>query len=84
MAQLISTAAESSYTEFDTLIPEILEDADIVEALKLYHFGMPDFTTGDVYAANSIYGHFKNLQDQIDAFVAGPGISMDHILLMGG
>ena len=84
MAQLISDAAESAYTEFDTKIPELLEDANIIEALKLYHFGKPDFTTGDVYAAASIYGNFKALQDQIDAFVEGPGISIDHIMLMGG
>lgn len=84
MAQLISAAAESAYTEFDTLIPELLEDADIVEALKLYHYGVANFGSGDLYASDSIYGHMKSLQDQIDSFVAGPGISIDHIMLMGG
>lgn len=83
MSQLISVAADSAYTEFDTKIPELTEDGSIVEALKLYHFGVDDFGNGDLYAANSIYGHLKNLQDQIDAFVAGPGIPIDHIMLMG-
>ena len=84
MSQLISAAAESAYTEFDTKIPELLQDADIVEALKLYHYGVDSFGSGDLYAANSTYGHLKNLQDQIDSFVAGPGLSIDHIMLMGG
>lgn len=87
MAQLISTAAaNSTVTEYDTLIPEFPETADIVEAFKLYHYGKVGFTTGDTPAANSIYAHLEALQTAITAVqeeVEG-GIALAPLLFMGG
>ena len=87
MAQLISTAAANpTTTDYDTLIPELPETADIVEAFKLYHYGKVGFTTGDTPAANSIYGHLEALQTSITAIQAEVegGIALAPLLFMGG
>ena len=68
MSQLVSTAAgNSSYTTYDTKIPELNQAADIVEALRLYHYGNDNFTSGGAPNAVSIYNHLKTLQDNINA-----------------
>jgi len=67
MSQLISVAANNSaFTQFDTRIPTLNQAADIVEAFRLYHYGKENFVLGQDPAELSIYGHFKNIQDQID------------------
>lgn len=71
MSQLVSTAAgNSSYTTYDTKIPEINQAADIVEALRLYHYGNDNFTSGGAPNTKSIYNHLKTLQDNINAVLA--------------
>lgn len=71
MAQLISVAGNYPATEFNTLIPELTDIADIREAFLLYHFGVEDFDgSTDTPAAQSIHGHiatFKALLDSISA-----------------
>jgi len=67
MTQLLSAASSNpSVTEYDTLIPELPETADIVEAFKLYHYGKSNFSTSDTPAPNSIYGHFQSLKSIFD------------------
>ena len=71
MAQLISVAGNYPATEFNTLIPELTDIADIREAFLLYHFGVENFDgSTDTPAAQSIHGHiatFKALLDSISA-----------------
>jgi hypothetical protein len=66
MAQLVSTAANSTFTEFDTLIPSIGDTADIVEAFRIYHYGKANFVTGETPGALSIHSHFDSLRNDID------------------
>ena len=66
MPQLISTAANSSFTEFDTSIPSIGDTADIVEAFRLYHYGKANFVTGETPGALSIHSHLDSLRNDID------------------
>lgn len=76
MAQLLSTSSSNlSVTEYDTLIPELPETADIVEAFKLYHYGKVNFSSSDIPSENSIYGHLDSLKNDMHL---GP------LLLMGG
>lgn len=87
MAQLISTAAANTgVTEYDTLIPELNQTADIIEAFKLYHYGKVNFTTGDTPSADSIYGHLEQLQANIETLqteVQG-AVPLAPLLFMGG
>jgi hypothetical protein len=69
MAQLISTTTGYA-AEFDTLVPELNDIADIREAFIAYHFGVENFDADtDVPAADSIHGHiasFKSLLESIE------------------
>lgn len=71
MAELISIAANYPSTEFDTLIPQLTDPADIREAFLAYHYGVSNFDgSTDVPAAQSIHSHietFKNLLTSIGA-----------------
>jgi hypothetical protein len=71
MAQLISVAGNYPGTEFNTLIPELTDIADVREAFLLYHFGVENFNgSTDIPAVQSIHGHietFKSLLDSISA-----------------
>lgn len=71
MSQLISAASggNPAITTYDTKIPELGQAADIVEALKLYHYGSDNFS-GTSPDAKSIYSHLKTLQDNINAVLA--------------
>jgi hypothetical protein len=73
MAQLVSTAANSAYTEFNTKIPSIGDAADIVEAFRLYHYGKDNFVTGGAPDANSIHSHLESLRDDITVIQDSPG-----------
>lgn len=66
MSQLVSTAANSTFTEFDTLIPAIGDTADIVEAFRLYHYGKANFVTGENPATLSIHGHLDSLRNDVE------------------
>jgi hypothetical protein len=71
MAQLASVASNYPATEFDTLIPELTDVADIREAFLAYHFGVSNFNgSTDVPAEQSIHGHiesFKTLLQTIES-----------------
>ena len=87
MAQLLSTAAaNTNVTDYDTLIPELNETADVVEAFKLYHYGKVGFTTGDTPSADSVYGHLEQLQTNIDNLSTEieSSIPLAPLLFMGG
>lgn len=85
MAQLISDASNSEYTDYDTLIPSLTETASIVEAFRLYHYGKANFTDGSEPAANSIHSHLKAIQDSITALEneVGGGHSVSTIVIYG-
>ena len=46
--------------QYLTLIPSFSDDASIVEALRVYHYGVNDYTTQPI-PDNSIEGHFRTL-----------------------
>lgn len=54
-------ATENIGTKYNTQIPSLTENADIQTALKIYHYGQSTEPTNLV--ANSVAGHFKNLED---------------------
>ncbi len=68
MSQLISSAANSTATKFDTSISELSDSADIEVAFRLYHYG----TTGDTPVTNSIYSHLSDISDDIEFLQATP------------
>jgi hypothetical protein len=64
MAQLISEAANYSATEFDTLIPDLNDPADIKAAFLSYHFGVYNFNGAiNEPSPNSIHSHLKVISD---------------------
>jgi hypothetical protein len=65
VSQLVSAAANSTFIEFDTKIPSLVQAADIVEAFRLYHYGKDNFTSGGSPDPKSIYAHLESLQNQI-------------------
>lgn len=60
---------------FNTTIPSLTDDANIQEALRMYHFGTPDGTiaddSGNPIRAESIAGYLGTIQDQLDEFTIG-------------
>ena len=63
MAELISIAGNYPATEFDTLIPQLTDPANIREAFLAYHFGVENFDgNADVPAADSIHGHIESFK----------------------
>jgi hypothetical protein len=66
---------------YDTSIPSLSDTADIQEALRIYHYGLPSGTGSGQYPITnsdpenlpnpSLARHLKELQDQIDDFQAG-------------
>lgn len=76
MSQLISVASSYGATEFDTKIPSLGDTANIVEAFKLYHYGLDNYN-GDVSpAATSIHGHLVDFDDRITTLEANPNITI--------
>lgn len=82
MSQLISNAANSTYNDFDTLIPSLSGTADIVEAFRLYHYGKVNYTNNSEPATNSIYKHLESLQTGVQDLEEG--IALAPFLFMGG
>jgi hypothetical protein len=77
MAQLISVAASYPSTEFDTLIPELTDPADIREAFIAYHFGVSNFDgSTDTPAANSIHSHIETFKDLLTGIGASAVLSL--------
>ena len=54
-------ATENIGTKYNTQIPSLTENADIQTALKIYHYGQS--TEPANLVADSVAGHFKNLED---------------------
>jgi hypothetical protein len=65
--QLISDASGYQETEFDTKIPSLSDQANIVEAFKLYHYGLDNYTGSEPPAENSIHSHLSDLDGRIEA-----------------
>lgn len=64
MAELISTSKNFSNTTFDTYVPQLTDNANIQDALKLFYYG--DFTTGNTYdPVNSLYTNILNFDTRI-------------------
>jgi hypothetical protein len=65
--QLISDASGYQETEFDTKIPSLSDQANIVEAFKLYHYGLDNYTGSESPANNSVHSHFLDLDGRLEA-----------------
>ena len=77
MAELISIAASYPSTEFDTLIPELTDPADIREAFLAYHYGVSNFDgSTDVPAAQSIHSHIETFKDLLTGIGASAVLSL--------
>ena len=77
MAQLISVAASYPSTEFDTLIPELTDPADIREAFLAYHYGVSNFDgSTDVPAEQSIHSHIETFKDLLTSIGASAVLSL--------
>lgn len=67
-------AAENIGTLIPTKIPALVDNADVQEALRLYHYGSYDYDISETDPANlispSIAHTLNSLQDQIDTQVA--------------
>jgi hypothetical protein len=63
--QLLSVASGYGATEFDTKIPSLGDAANIVEAFKLYHYGIDNYAGATSPAADSIESHLIDLSDRI-------------------
>ena len=51
---------------FKTRIPQFSDDASIEEALKVYHYGVDNYTVQPI-PDDSIEGHFRNLDTRVDS-----------------
>lgn len=83
MGQLISTASNSSYKDFDTSIPELDESANIIEAFRLYHYGKSNYIDDSTPDSKSIHSHLNSLQNRIASLENNPVVPVDPLLLMG-
>lgn len=51
--------------QYKSRIPSFSDDASIVEALKVYHYGVDNWTTEPI-PDDSIEGNFRTLHDEVD------------------
>ena len=51
--------------DYDTLMPDLTDIADIQEAFKMYHYGLTSYTGVETIPANSIEGHFGAANQRI-------------------
>lgn len=58
---------------YKTLMPDLTDDANIQDALQMYHYGQANYDPNAATVANSIEGHFADLQDQVDDLFLRPG-----------
>lgn len=63
--QLISDASGYNATEFDTKIPSLNDQANIVEAFRLYHYGIDNYNGTTAPAADSVHSHLKDINDRL-------------------
>jgi hypothetical protein len=64
--QFLSDASGYGATEFDTKIPSLNDQANIVEAFKLYHYGLDNYTGAEAPAADSVHAHLANFNTRIE------------------
>ena len=77
MAELISIAANYPATEFDTLIPELTDPANIREAFLAYHFGVENFDGAtDTPAADSIHSHIESFKTLLEGIAASAVLTL--------
>lgn len=86
MSQRIDAATtnNSSYLDWLTKIPSFSDQADVVEAFKLYHYGRDNYDGSIAPAADSIYGHLSSLDSRIDVIEdtpTGGGVVTDDVPL---
>lgn len=55
--------------QYFSRIPSLSDDASIVEAFKVYHYGVDDWTTQPI-PDNSIEGNFRTLHNDVDTINA--------------
>jgi hypothetical protein len=70
--QYISDASGYGATEFDTKIPSLSDQANIVEAFKLYHYGLDNYTGGEAPASDSVHAHLEGLADRVTTLETVP------------
>lgn len=76
MSQLIGAASGYEEILFDVRIPSLTDTANIVEAFKVYHFGLDNYN-GDVEpAANSIHSWLKDFDERINTVEASTTITL--------
>lgn len=69
----------SGNTEYNVSIPELADDADIQEALRIYHYGSKTPpTTGTNPAEKSIAGHFGSMSNRV-TFLENQGIGSRYL-----
>lgn len=77
MSEPIKPNATAAF--YNTTIPSLSDDANIQEALRMYHYGTSDGSIPDdganPIAAESIASYLGDLQDQIDEFGIGSSYS---------
>jgi hypothetical protein len=72
--QFISDASGYEATEFNTKIPSLSDQADIVEAFKLYHYGLDNYTGGESPSENSMHGHLESINGRLTIVENNPSI----------
>ena len=66
-------------TPYNTSIPELADDADIQEALRIYHYGAKTPPTlGDAPSEKSIAGHFGAMSNRV-TFLENQGIGSSYL-----
>lgn len=63
--QFISDASGYEATEFDTKIPSLTDQANVVEAFKLYHYGIDNYSGTGAPASDSMHAHLKDINDRL-------------------
>jgi hypothetical protein len=74
-----NAATEQTNQLFNTQIPALSEDANIQEALRLYHYGVGSGlpTTNAQIQPNSVAGHLKTLRTDVGVLqTKGPGSTL--------
>jgi hypothetical protein len=63
--QFLSDASGYEATEFDTKIPSLTDQANIVEAFKLYHYGIDNYSGTGAPSSDSVHAHLKDINDRL-------------------
>lgn len=58
--------------KYKTYIPDLTDDADIQQAIQMYHFGQPNYDPNVPTPPDSVEGWLDDFQDQIDILVLKP------------